>query len=283
MPSIKTLLEKFNKAKTLPHVAIRLTKLIGDEKSTMKDFEEVIKLDPTLVVRLLRAVNSPFYGLQQKVESIDRAVVFLGMANLRNMVVTEALKDIFKNGAHENIFSRRQLWLHSAAVSICCKMIAERVFEQNGEDAFLCGILHDIGMIIEVQVEEDLFLQVCRAFQSGTGPFVKYEREIIGAEHCAIGNLLALEWGLPVEVREAVKIHHRMPNKADPQSISGILQIAEYIVSKMDYTAVPGMKGQLTETLSEHIRDKLDEYKTLTMDLPEEMKKAKDIYETSEN
>ena len=66
-------------------------------------------------------------------------------------------------------------------------------------------------------------------------------------------------------------------------STMGLLQIAEYIVSKMNYSALPGMEGHLTETLTEHIRDNLDEYKALTKDLPEEMRKAKDIYENSEN
>jgi HD-like signal output (HDOD) protein len=76
-------------------------------------------MDPSLVVRLLRVVNSPYYGLRQKVDDIDRAVVFVGMKNLHNLVVVEALKDVFMESPHEDIFSRKMLWLHCAAVSIC--------------------------------------------------------------------------------------------------------------------------------------------------------------------
>ena len=103
------LLKQFTRIETLPHVALRLSKLISDENITIRDLEEVIRLDPTLVLRVLRVVNSPYYGLKHRVDSIDRAVVFLGMKNLRNMVVTEALKNIFTIGPHEELFSRRQL------------------------------------------------------------------------------------------------------------------------------------------------------------------------------
>ena len=95
MPTAKSLLNKFTTAKTLPHIAIKLTKLISDENSTMQDFEKMIKMDPTLVLRLLRGANSPYYGLRQKVNSISRAVVVIGINNLRNMIVTEGLKEIF--------------------------------------------------------------------------------------------------------------------------------------------------------------------------------------------
>ena len=95
----------------------------------------------------MRLVNSPYYGLVQTVDSIGRAVAFLGMKNLHNLVVTDALKNIFIGPEIDSIFSKKKLWLHCAAVSICSKMVAERIFGINGDDAFLCGILHDFGLL----------------------------------------------------------------------------------------------------------------------------------------
>ena len=83
-------------------------------------------------------------------------------------------------------------------------MISERIFEQQGEDAFLAGTLHDIGMIVEVQVVRDLFLQVCEAFEQQANPLIDYEKEIIGTHHAAVGYLFACEWKLPIEVQEAI-------------------------------------------------------------------------------
>ena len=282
MTKAQLLLKKFNNSKTLPHVAIHLSRLISDEKSSVKEFEEIIRIDPSLVVRLLRVVNSPYYGLRQKVDDIDRAVVFVGMKNLYNLVVVEALKDVFRESPHEDIFSRKMLWLHCAAVGICGKMIAERIVEQKGEDVFLCGILHDIGMIVEDQVARDLFLETCKTYEPESGQITKYERKIIGTDHCAIGYELARDWQLSHEIQEGIKNHHKTLEDVSPSGITGIIQIAEYIVSLSGYPAIPGMKGMLSPPLTAHIQNNTEEYKTLAKDLPDEMSKAMDIYDIKE-
>jgi putative nucleotidyltransferase with HDIG domain len=282
MPTAKVLLNKFTTAKTLPHIAIKLTKLISDENSTMKDFEKIIKMDPTLVLRILRGANSPYYGLRQKVNSISRAVVIIGINNLRNMIVTEGLRDIFKGDNSKNAFSRNRLWLHCVAVSICSQMIMERIFGLNGEDAFLCGILHDIGMIVEDQTAPDLFYRVCNTYDENSKPITDYEKEIVGTDHCEIGYLLAKDWQLPVDVQEGIQHHHKTMDHVSPSSLTGVIQLAEYIASQLDYTAIPGMKAKLSLPLAEHIRNNVKEYKALVRDLPNEMSKAKDLYAPKE-
>lgn len=280
METAQGLIKKFTTTKTLPHIAIRLTRMISDENSTMQDFEKMIRMDPTLVLRLLRVVNSPYYGLRQKVDSISRAVVILGVNKLRNMIVTEALKDIFNESQDEAIFSRNRLWLHCVAVSICSQMISERIFGQDGDNAFLCGILHDIGMIVEAQTTYDLFIKACLAIGSNSRSVTDHEKEIIGTDHCEVGRLLAKEWKLPFEVQQGIRNHHKDLAEVTPSSVTGIIQTAEYIVSKMDYTAVSGMKSLLSPPLASHIRDNVGEYKTLVKDLPDEMSKAKELYES---
>lgn len=280
MPLAQDLIRKFNNDKTLPHVAIRLTKLISNESSPLSEFEKLIRMDPTLVVRILRMVNSAYYGLKQRVDSISRALVFIGMKNLRNMVVTEALRDIFKSDADEAVFSRSKLWLHCAAVSICSQMISERIFGEKGEDAFLCGILHDIGMVVEDQVVHDAFIQACDAYSKNPKPIIGYEKKFIGTDHCEIGYLLAKEWQLPPAVRKGVKHHHGEIRDIHPSEIPAIIQISEYIVTKMNYSALPKMKASLSPSLARHVQQNMGEYKTVAKDLPEEIAKAKDIYET---
>ncbi len=239
-------------------------------------------MDPTLVLRLLRLVNSSYYGLRQKINSISRAVVFVGMKNLRNMVITEALKGIVGRGSKKETVSRNGLWLHSATVGICGQMISERLFEKKGEDAFLCGILHDIGMIIEDQVAKDLFEQTCMAYDPESKPITEYEREIIGTDHCELGALLAKTWKLPTAVQKGILDHHNIIDEVSPSSVTGIIQTADYIAYQMNYSAIPGMHGVLSPTLASHIRDNLDEYQALSKDLPEEISKAMEIYQIEE-
>jgi putative nucleotidyltransferase with HDIG domain len=162
-------------------------------------------------------------------------------------------------------------------------MISERIFEQEGEDAYLCGILHDIGMIVEDQVAQDLFFRVCKTYEPESKLITDYEREIIGTDHCRVGYLLARDWKLPIEVQEGIKQHHKTLENISPSSIAGIIQIAEYIVSKLNYTAIPGMNAVLSSPLANHIRDNVEEYRVLIKELPDEMSKAKDLYESHED
>lgn len=281
MHTAQTLLYRFKNLRTLPHVAIRLSKLISDENVGMRQFEEVIRMDPTLVLRLLRLVNSPFYGLLYKVDSISKAVVFIGMKNLRNMVVVEALKDIFKKEGEGAVFSRSGLWLHSAGVSMFSQMISERIFGVKGEDAFLCGILHDIGMIVEHQVVPDLFVKACETYDPEAGPITEYEKKIIGTDHCNIGCFLARDWKIPQEIQEGIIGHHKSLKSISPSSLTGIIQAADYFVAKMGYVAIAGFKGSLSPDVAAHIRENLEEYKALVRDFPEEMNKAKQLYDTA--
>ena len=272
------MLKKFKSIKTLPHVAIRLSKLIADDATTINQFEELIRMDPTLVMRLLKMVNSPYYGLREKVNTISRAVVYIGMKTLRNVVVLEALKEIAKTSTKNRLFSRNQLWLHSAAVGVCSQMIAERIFMQKGEDPFLCGLLHDIGIILEDQVEPDLFARVCAGCQGGSGTLLDNEKKFLGTSHPELGYLLAQDWNFPLEIQRGIRHHHDNPLKVAPSSLIGIIHMSEYFAAKLDYTEMPGPTGSLDSAISQHIRENVNEYKALIQDLPEEMKKAEELY-----
>jgi putative nucleotidyltransferase with HDIG domain len=279
MLSPEQFVKKFKDVKTLPYVVTELSRMIGDDNTTMKDFEDVIKMDPTLVVRLLRLVNSAFYGLSQPVTSIDRAVAFLGMRNLRNMAVTDALQHIFKERDNTGIFSRKRLWLHCAVVSTCSKILAERIFGINGDDAYLCGILHDFGKIIEEQIARDGFLAACEACRP-TDSLIEHERRFLGTDHCETGYLLARDWGMSSPIQEAIRDHHTLTEETDPSTLTSILQIAQYITGQLGYSSLPDVISPLSPPLVLHLQENRDEYKVLIDDLPEEIAKARDIYET---
>ncbi len=270
-------IEKFTDIHPLPHIVTTISRLIADSSSTMKDFEEVIKMDPVLVTRLLRLVNSPFYGLTQTVHSIGRAVAFLGMKNLHNLIVADALKSIFVGKESKSGFSKKRLWLHSAAVSISSKMIAERIFGINGDDAFLCGILHDFGLLVEEQVAKEAFNRICAACQS-TADLLRLENEAFATDHCEIGYLMTLDWKMPTTVQDAIRDHHLLSGPIPPQSLTGIIQISEYIAGRLNHTTLPNVSTQICPSLLEHLHENIDEYTVLMEDLPEEMAKAQAIY-----
>ena len=277
MMTAKDIAKKYSDTKTLPYVAIKVTQLVNDERSTMRDFEEVIKLDPVLVTRLLRLVNSPYFGLVQKVESISKAVVFCGMKQLRNLVAVEALRRMFQGG--DEFFSREKLWLHSATVAILAEMIARRIFAISAEEVFLAGIIHDIGLVAEDQVAGQLLREAAKAVQQGKGDLVQCEQEIIGTNHCEVGVALARDWKLPDEVLKAIRYHHDTSRKMPLKSVASIVLLAEYMAAKMRYAPVPGAPvPTLPEDLARHVKNMMANYKIIIRDLPSEMAKARELY-----
>lgn len=278
MSKSKEFFDAFADIHPLPHIVTKVNDLINDTESTMKDFENVIKMDPVLVTRLLALVNSPYYGLAQTVDSIGRAVAFLGMKNLHNLVVVDALKNIFKDNPKPGSgFSKLKLWEHSAAVAICSKMVAERIFGINGDDAFLCGILHDFGLLVEEQVKPEEFQQIYTSVTS-TSLLVEAEQTAFSTSHNEIGHLMTLDWNMPITVQEAIRDHHLLSEEIEPASLTGIIQIAEYISSQLDYKTLPGVETLIPPQITAHLQENIDEYNILIEDLPEEMEKASEVY-----
>jgi HD-like signal output (HDOD) protein len=280
MTSAEKLIEKFKKIRTLPHIVTRLVQLVNDEESTLQDFEEVIRLDPALVARLLTLVNSSYFGLTRKVDSISRAVALLGMKNLHNIAVTDAIQGMLRSQSGSTEFSPQRLWLHSAASGICCKMIAERIFTINGDDAYLCGILHDIGLIVEMAADQETFLQLIEQLAAGGPPIVELERQLFQTDHCQIGYILAKDWRISDPIAEAIRDHHQENNGSiSPHSPTGILQMSEYIIQQLHFPAIKdGLVPILIPSLAVHIQNNVEEYRVLAEDLPEELEKTKQMY-----
>jgi len=277
MVSAQELIKNFSELKTLPFVVIRVSQLAASNASTMHDFEDVIKLDPVLVTRLLKLVNSSYFGLPNKIESISKAVVFAGMKNLRNLVAIESLRGLFKD-CGDNSFSRENLWLHSATVAILADMIAKRIFSIESEDIFLAGIIHDIGLIVEDQLTGEGLRKVCDAYKNSDAPLVTCEKSILGTDHCQVGELLASSWHLDDVVLEAIASHHDTSRLYPVSSVVSILQLAEYLAGRMNYMAINGRIEPLAPHLVQHVKNMKADYKIIIRDLPGEMAKAKELY-----
>jgi HD-like signal output (HDOD) protein len=280
MYTARELIRKYSRGNTFPHIIARLAKLINDDESTLRDFEEIISLDPALTARLLTIVNSSYYGLLHKVDSISRAIAVLGMKNLHYVAVTNALKGMFKTGRGTTSLPVDLLWTHSAAAGICSKMIAERIFSINGDDAYLTGLLHDIGLIVEWQGAKKEFTTVYELLKPDDLTIIELEDKYVGTNHCDIGYMLAEEWGIPDPSREAILEHHTILDSVKPDSPTGILQISEYIISQLDFTVKEGVHHPLSPPLLNHVKEYMEEYMVLADELPEELDRVRELFDS---
>ena len=277
MKNSESVISKFKAMKTLPHVAIKLVKMLSADEGGIKEYEDVIRNDPSLVMRVFKLANSAYFALTEKVEVLSDAIAMIGLSNLRNIVVIEALKDIYKGRMKSGPFSGKALWNHCLATAICCRMISERIFDQNGEDAFLSGLMHDTGLLVEFQVLPELF-EIMASSKDDGASLIDHENMVLGTNHTKTGFCLAREWKLPAMVQLGIRDHHLISDHMEPSSITGIIQLGDLLATRSGYVALPENEESLSQPLVLHLRNNIDDYLKIQKVLGEEMEKAKGIY-----
>lgn len=200
---------------TLPEVTIRIIEIVEDQKSTARDLHDVIKNDPALSVKVLKVVNSAFYGLPGQVASVDRAIILLGLSAVKNIAIAASIARLFKGKKISKNFRASDLWRHSVGVAVAARSLAKASPHQTlTDEIFVTGLIHDIGMLVERQSFPDQFAEVIDRCTETGQDFLECEREIIGADHQAFGVGLTTKWKFPRHLRAAVGFHH------DPEALS---------------------------------------------------------------
>jgi HD-like signal output (HDOD) protein len=255
---------------TLPEVTARISATVNNPKSTAADLHNIIAHDPALVSRILRLANSSLYALRYKVDSVERAIVLLGFYAVHNLAITATIGGIFN---HENVcadYTARDLWTHSVAVAAASRELAKRVCPPIAEQAFLAGLLHDVGMLVELQVCPHKLAHICNEAAASTTPLATIELAEIGCNHAELGGALAQRWGFPDFCR-AVASYHHYPSIAEPEhrQLASIVYVADTLCCQdaigFDLTArhqVPetvGFEGHVPLQAIEYLRDHLPE------------------------
>jgi HD-like signal output (HDOD) protein len=180
----------------MPAVAQRVMHLLGDPRSSNTDLSEALSADQALASRILQMANSPFFGTRQKISSIANAIFVMGHAALRSLIITVCTKGLYKNlGLME-----QKLWEHSLGTAISSRYIAKKVGFFDAEEAFIGGLLHNIGRtILAVIYHKEMESLFVRFYNEGLMPsdMLAMEKEEFGYDSCEIGARVVTKWRLP--------------------------------------------------------------------------------------
>jgi HD-like signal output (HDOD) protein len=200
---------------TLPTVVARINQLIEDPTASAGDINEVISRDLALSSKILKVVNSAFYGFPRRISSMTHAVVILGFNTVRNIALSAFIFDAFDT--RELAFGHRAFWLHSVGTGVASQVVAVHAGLAGVDDAFVGGLLHDVGKVIMHQhLADDLKQVIDRAARDDIS-FVEAERYELGYSHAELGALLMENWKLPVGLVDSLRYHHD-PQAAGEQS-----------------------------------------------------------------
>jgi HD-like signal output (HDOD) protein len=270
---------RIDEISTLPTVALRVMEVAGNPSAGAGALKSIVESDPALCVRVLRCVNSAAFSLRREVSDVGQAIAFLGFNRIRDLAVTATVSDLFRSTSPVGPYDRRGLWKHLAATGICARMIAVRTRVQGFEDAFLAGLLHDIGIILLDQHCHQAFKQIILSLTSET-TLSEVERRYLGWDHADLGFKVGTEWRLPKTVLTCIRHHH------DPDAVHGpdeavvhCVALANLVVTLKGYSSVGMNLIGLCRKSLDVLRLSKNDLKVFVDDLDREMEAHKQIVE----
>ena len=209
MKSLNSKIEKFAKANTIPPILTALLNELEDEKSATKSIARLIVNDISLTARLLRSANSAFYNRQFEINTIDMAISVLGTKAVRALALSVSLFDITGGSISSNLIDFKIFWQHNLETAIISQILAQESKCCQPEEAFTCGLLHDLGLLFFIQECPDEYTAVLKIHSSGCR-LETAEKEVFDMPHSDVGAAIALHWKLPRTICDSIANHHRI-------------------------------------------------------------------------
>ncbi len=202
------LIKKIEDIPTLPTIYQKLLAVLEDPHSTSADIAKVISLDQATALKVLRIANSPIFRLTGRIDSIRQAVMQLGLIEIRNIVLALSVINVLKMDTLFPYLKTSDFWKHSIAVGAASKIIADAVSPSESDNAFLGGILHDVGKLVLMIYFTEEYQKVFENYNPGEKTVSQVEKEILGFDHAYIGGVLAEYWSQSKNIVNIISYHN---------------------------------------------------------------------------
>ncbi|HUO10019.1 MAG TPA: HDOD domain-containing protein [Phycisphaerae bacterium] len=264
---------------TLPEITMKIIELVENPRSTAQDLNKLISNDPALVARILKVVNSAFYGLPGQIGSINRAIVLLGLNAVKNIVIAASLAKLFRGGRVSPHFSAKDLWTHSIAVGVFSKMIVTKLNNTLPDEAFLAGLIHDMGILVELQAFREPLVEIAERSTKEEVRYIDIETQIIGVDHQALGAGLTTKWKFPRSF-QYVTGHHHNPIALAPECrwLACVIHVADHICCREGLGYSLTCKGEAMDpAVLTELNLSTETVEDLVKSLPEAMKETESL------
>lgn len=229
-PVVQQAFAKVTDLGSLPEVTARIVEVVEDPRATARTVHDVVHCDPALATKILKVVNSAFYGLPSQVASLERAILMLGLNSVKNLALAASVSSLIQDAQITPEFHARDVWRHSVAVGVSARLLAGASKAVPADEAFVAGLTHDIGLIVMQQVLPAKLREVALRCQAAPQNYCAAEIELIGADHQAFGGALAAKWKFPPALRHAINYHHE-PSSLQPdfQRLAAVVYLADLL------------------------------------------------------
>ncbi|MBT3606280.1 MAG: HDOD domain-containing protein [Candidatus Latescibacteria bacterium] len=220
---MRRLVEKVTSLPTLPGSVTRITKMLDDTDTTAAEVGREIEKDQVLSAKVLKLVNSGFYGFSQPISTIQHAMVLLGFNVVKTLVLSTSVLDMMSN-------SMAGLWQHSLACARTCAIIARFLDLDDPEEISVTGLLHDLGKVVLESNVKEVFDPVITLVKEKDMLFYKAEEEVMEITHATVGGWLLDQWQLPGQLVEPIMYHHDFHPSRTHALRTGVVHLADILV-----------------------------------------------------
>jgi putative nucleotidyltransferase with HDIG domain len=204
LKNLETVASKAGDMKAVSTVARRVLDLISSDSTTSAILGDALSKDQSLAAHILKVANSAFYSLSREITTLPMAVSVLGLRNLRDQILVATARGAYKRFG----ITEKMLWTHSVASGIGSRLIARRLFPQLQEDAFICGLLHDVGKVVLNNECPEEFSEVMMLTYNEGYTYVQAEIQVFGYTHTQLGAMISRNWNYPHIITETIFRHH---------------------------------------------------------------------------
>lgn len=191
----------------LPQVVYKIVELTGSTMTAAQEIERTISVDPGFSSKILMLANSAYYALPRKLTSISEAVTMLGFKTVRQLAMTIGVFEVFIGKNDANSLRRRMWWRHSVDTALCAQTVAKMTGAVPHDEAYTCGLLHDIGKPLLDRYAEPPYEEVTVLVEAGMDA-TRAETRVYGCDHAALGGAAAEHWGFPETLSQSIRDHH---------------------------------------------------------------------------
>ena len=226
--SIKLQIDDITNLPTLPSVVKFVTSMVEQEDASAQEIGNIISRDQVLSAKLLRMVNSPFYGFPGRISSVTHALVLLGFNVVKGLVLGTA---VFDNMGH----GTQGLWKHSLGTAVIARKIAKHVGMNDAEEIMVGGLLHDLGKVVLSFIAPGEYEMAVHLAEENHIHIGEAELKVFGVNHAQVGLWVAEQWHLPERLQD-ILYHHHNPEAAElnPRG-AAIIHVADILARCMDY------------------------------------------------
>jgi HD-like signal output (HDOD) protein len=230
--ALERLFGRIGEVATLPAAAQKVLHLTADEKADHERLRDAIQGDPVLVARILRRLNSSYYALSHKVSNINTAITLLGTREIRNLALTVFTSRLFEPNSTHGTYRRENLWTHSVGVAVASRLVSRVCGRGAGDEAYVAGLLHDLGLILLDQTLQRHFHKVIDRINEETPTHI-VESKFLSFDHALLGGFVARKWNFPDAVADAITFHHQPWCYTGPhKDIVQVVAVANYLCSR---------------------------------------------------